>query len=107
MYVQKLQEEWSDNREKTNVILEFEGFIYDIAVNNGEDIINLLESILVENQEDKSEKAITFNALKNLIPTSILCKDTETGESSNCYEDMVLKLEAIKENENIDENKIL
>ncbi|MDP2395457.1 MAG: hypothetical protein Q8S84_08905 [bacterium] len=24
MYVQKLQEDWFDNREKTNVILEFE-----------------------------------------------------------------------------------
>jgi hypothetical protein len=34
MYVQKLQEQWSDNREKTNVILEFEGFIYDIEVLN-------------------------------------------------------------------------
>jgi hypothetical protein len=29
MYIQKLQEEWSDSREKTNVILEFEGFIDD------------------------------------------------------------------------------
>jgi len=30
MYIQKLQEEWFDNREKTNVILEFESFIDEI-----------------------------------------------------------------------------
>jgi hypothetical protein len=27
MYIQRLQEEWNDNREKTNIILEFESFI--------------------------------------------------------------------------------
>ncbi len=107
MYVQKLQEEWSDNRWKTNVILEFEGFIYDINVDNGDDIINLLESLLVEDQEDKSEKAIAFNALKNLIPVSIVCENKETLVSENCYEEMILKLEAIRDNPNIDENKIL
>ena len=107
MYVQKLQEEWWDNREKTNVILEFEGFIYEIAVDNWEEIINLLESLLVENQEDKSEKAITFNALKNLIPVDIVCVNEKTWESIQCYNDMLFKLEAIRDNDNIDENKIL
>jgi hypothetical protein len=98
MYVQKLQEEWSDNREKTNIILEFEGYIYDIAVANGDEIVDLLESLLVENQEDKSEKAITFNALKNLIPETVVCTDSVTSEVSNCYTDLVAKLEAIRDN---------
>jgi hypothetical protein len=30
MYVQKLQEEWFDNREKTNVILEFENYVTEV-----------------------------------------------------------------------------
>ena len=30
MYIQKLQEEWFDNREKTNVILEFENYINEV-----------------------------------------------------------------------------
>jgi len=107
MYVQKLQEEWSDNREKTNIILEFEGYIYDIAVANGDEIVDLLESLLVENQEDKSEKAITFNALKNLIPETVVCTDSVTSEVSNCYTDLVAKLEAIRDNWNVEENKLL
>jgi len=78
MYVQKLKEEWSDDREKTNIILEFEGFIYDMQITNGDDIIDLLESLLVENQQDKSEKAITYNALRNLLPISIICTDETT-----------------------------
>ena len=107
MYIQHLQEEWFDNREKTNIILEFEWFILDTWVSNSEEIVNLLEWLLVENQEDKSEKAITFNALKNLIPESIVCKDPNTLEETMCYDIMVAKLEAIKNNDNIDENKVL
>jgi hypothetical protein len=48
MYIQKLQEEWFDNREKTNVILEFEGFISEIPEIKTDEIINILESLLVE-----------------------------------------------------------
>ena len=107
MYIQKLQENWFDTREKTNVILEFEWFIVDTWVSNNEDIVNLLEWLLVENQVDKSDKAITYNALKNLIPQSIVCKNEKTLEETNCYDDLIKKLDAIKNNDNIDENKIL
>ena len=107
MYIQKLQEGWSDEREKTNVILEFEWFIDDLALDNGDEIINVLEWLLVENQNDKSEKAITYNALKNLIPTNIVCKDNETLVETLCYDKMIAKLDAIKNNDNIDENKVM
>ncbi len=107
MYVQKLQEEWNDNREKTNVILEFEWFIYDIWVNSWDEIINLLESLLVENQEDKSEKAITFNALKNLIPVWISCGEQSIWENESCYDSLVSKLEFIRDNDILEENKAL
>ncbi|MCD5385045.1 PKD domain-containing protein, partial [Candidatus Gracilibacteria bacterium] len=107
MYVQKLQEEWSDNREKTNIILEFEGYIYETGVKNADEIVNLLEGLLVENQNDKSDKAIAYNALKNLIPTSIVCKDINTGTEIACYDKLIAKLDVIKSNSNIDENKAL
>ncbi|MFK7779797.1 MAG: PKD domain-containing protein, partial [Candidatus Gracilibacteria bacterium] len=107
MYVQKLQEEWGDNREKTNVILDFEGFIYDIEISNTDEIINLLESLLVDNQKDQSEKAITFNALKNLLPTTIVCTDSTEGTQALCYEEMVLKLEGIRDSENIENSKVI
>jgi hypothetical protein len=48
MYVQKLQEEWFDDREKTNVILEFENYITEIEISDSDEIINILESLLVE-----------------------------------------------------------
>ena len=107
MYVQKLQENWFDNREKTNVILEFEWYIEESKIEKSDDIINLLESLLVDDQADKSEKSIAFTALKNLIPQTIVCKDAKTGKEANCYADLVAKLETIKNNDNIDENKVL
>jgi len=48
MYIQKLQEEWFDNTEKTRVILEFEAYISEVAPSEAEEIINTLESLLVE-----------------------------------------------------------
>jgi hypothetical protein len=92
MYIQKLQKEWLDVRERTNIILDIEVFIYNLSIGNEEEIINLLESLLVEGQNDKSEKAITFTALKNLIPLNILCKDLDSGKSYKCYDTLVSKL---------------
>jgi hypothetical protein len=111
MYVQKLQEEWFDIREKTNVIYEFENYIVEVDESNWEDAINLLESLLVEWQEDQSEKSIIFNALKNLLPQTILCNekldDGSIKEEKDCYKSLVEKLETIKENNNVEENKVL
>jgi len=111
MYVQKLQEEWFDNTEKTRVILEFEWYIYEIDANNAEEIVNILESLLIEWEEDRSEKNITFNALKNLIPTNIECKsssDTSSDtEENTCYAGLIEKLETIKSNNDVDENRLI
>ena len=107
MYIQKLQEGWFDNREKTNVIVEFEWYISDLWLKNSDEITNLLESLLVEDQKDKSEKSISFNALKNLIPESIVCPKIWTWATTDCYKFLVSKLEAIRDNENVEENKVL
>lgn len=111
MYVQKLKDEWNDNREKTNIIIEFEWFIEESNIANWKELIDLLESLLIEWETDKSEKSIAFNALKNLIPLGIKCNEKTqaeiTGEKLTCYDILIAKLEVIWENSNIDENKEL
>jgi hypothetical protein len=67
-YVQKLQENWNDNTEKTRTILDFENYIFELALPNQDELINILESLLVEGQEDQSAKQITYQALVNLVP---------------------------------------
>ncbi len=104
-YISKLQEEWSDSTEKTRTILDFEEYLYNIESNNKDTIIELLESLLVEWQVEKSEKNITFNALKSLLPENISCN--ETWNSSSCYEYLLEKLEQINNSNDIEKNKIL
>lgn len=109
MYVQRLKDEWNDNREKTNIILEFSNFIDEINVPRWSEIIDILESLLIEWTADRSEKAIAFNALKNLLPLNIVCLDWTNLEidwkTVTCYDLLVAKLEVIWENSNIDQNR--
>ena len=105
MFLQKLQAEWDDNREKTNIILDFESFIYDINISNTDEIIEILEWLLVENQEDKSEMAIAYNALKNLVPLKIECKDSIQLFEQTCYEYIIDLLTKIRDSDLIEDNK--
>ncbi len=96
-YVQKLQEEWFYVNEKTKVILEFESFIDSLWVSNGTEIINLLESFLIEWQEDQSLRNMAYNVVKNLIPKELVE-----------YDEIIANLEQIKQNPNkLEENKVL
>lgn len=112
-YVQRLQEEWNDEREKTNIIIEFEAFISEAQIPWWAELIDLLESLLVEWEVDKSEKSIAYVALKNLIPRSIQCvwKSLEELEwlenPMTCYDLLIAKLDIINQNSNVDENKVL
>ena len=73
-YLAKLQEEWFDHTEKTRVIIEFEQYIDSTGYTNSAEVIEILESLLVAGQEQKDDAAITYNALKNLIPDEISCE---------------------------------
>ncbi len=96
-YIQKLQEEWFYLNEKTKVILEFEAFIDSLWVSNGTEIINLLESFLIEWQEDQSLKNMAYNVVKNLIPKELVEHD-----------EIISNLDQIKSNpDKLEENKIL
>jgi hypothetical protein len=107
MYVQKLQEEWFDVAEKTKVIVEFEGYISEIDSTNAINIYGLLEALLLEGEDDKSEKNLMFVALKNLTPTNIECKLSTDTSDGKCYNAIVERLDVIKINNDIDENKAL
>jgi len=96
-YVQKLQEEWFYVNEKTKVILEFESYIDSLWISNATDIINLLESFLIEGQEDQSLRNMAYNVVKNLIPKELVE-----------YDEIIANLDQIKENpDKLEENKVL
>lgn len=107
LYVQKLQEEWFDVAEKTKTIVEFEGYISWIESSNSDIIYSLLEELLLEWDDDKSEKNLMFIALKNLTPTNIDCNLSTNIEGEKCYNAIIQRLELININSNIDENKAL
>ena len=100
-YIQKLQESWEDDMEKTKTILEFEWFLVESWVESTPDIIDLLESLLVEWQDEGDEKEIAFQALKALTPASIEC----SVEEWTCSELLISKLETIKNSSDVELNK--
>ncbi len=106
MYLQKLQEEWFDNMEKTRVIIEFETFIDSTWISEADSVIDILESFLVEDIRETDERVIAFNALKNLVPEDIEC-DYEKELYNNCKESVVSNLETIKNSSDLEVNKAL
>ncbi len=110
MYLQKLQEEWADDTEKTKVILEFEWYLDETDLKNKDELINILEWLLVEWEEDKSEKNVAYIALKNLVPDDAICEESWTWTINNglsCRDKIIEKLDAIKTNNDIELNKQL
>ncbi len=102
-YVQKLQENWNDNTEKTRTILDFESYIFELELTNEDELITLLESLLVEGQEDQSAKQITYQALINLVPSEIVCD----GGQKTCYDNILSKLDDIRNSNDTDYNKTI
>lgn len=105
-YLERLQWEWFDNTEKTKVILEFEWFLDNPEITNSTDIINLLESLLVEWQADQTQKWVSFNALKNLLREEVKC-EFDTKSFQNCKEYLVSLLETIRDENDLEKNKEL
>jgi hypothetical protein len=66
---------------------------------------------LVESEEDRSNKALLFNSLKNLIPKDVVCTETLAKEAESkkqtCQAILIEKLKLISENSNLEENKAL
>lgn len=108
MYIQRLKESWNDNREKTNVILEFSTFIDEESIDWGSEIIDILEWLLIDWEAEQSEKAIALTALKNMLPTDISCIEDEKleldWEKVSCYQLLTAKLDVIADNNVVEEN---
>lgn len=102
-FVQKLQENWNDPTEKTRTILDFENYIFGLQLQNEDELIQILESLLVEGQEDQSQKQITYQALVNLVPLEIQCEVPE----GTCYDTIISKLEDIRASDDVEYNKTL
>lgn len=84
-YVEALQSAWFDDREKTQVILDFEKYIDWLSFADKDSVINLLESFIVENDSDKSTRNMAMKVITSLIPK----------DNSN-YKAIVDKLEQLK-----------
>lgn len=100
-FVQKLQENWTDKTEKTRTIVDFEKYIAELQLENEAEIIDILESLLVEGEEDQSEMEVIYQALINLTPPEITCSVTE----GSCYDTLLKKLEMINDSEDVEKNK--
>jgi hypothetical protein len=59
------------------------------------------------NEDDKSEKNLIFVALKNLTPKDIKCELSSDLKDSTCYDAIIERLNVIKINTDIDQNKVL
>ncbi len=108
-YLYKLKEEWSDNYEKTQIINDFIWYLYWVEGDwseNINEVVDLLSSLLVEHEEDKSDQNVSFVALKNLTPDDISCSYSETDYSS-CKDYIVTTLETIKQSTDVETNKVL
>jgi len=100
-FVQKMQENWSDETEKVRTIIAFEEFLNITWYENADNIIDLLESLISEDFSD--EKAVAFEALKALIPNDIQC----SVETWTCKEWLIEKLVEIKNNSDTENNREL
>lgn len=101
-YLAKLQEEWFDHTEKTRVIIEFEQYIATTGYKNSDNVIDILESLLVEWQEDKSDQNITYRALVSLIPNDISCN---TESEISCQNYLISLIEDMKNSGDIEQNR--
>ncbi len=96
-FVSRLQAEWFYENEKTKIILDFVEYIDSIKLSSWDEIISLLESFLVDWQNDKSARNKAYNVVKWLLPKEIVW-----------YSSIIKNLDLIKENESkIEENKLL
>jgi len=102
-FVQRLQDEWFDVRWKTDTIVEMQMFLSQVPEYDPTEVNELLESFLVNDNADKWEREVAYNALQNLIPENVECETSD--EFSSCRNMLTAKLESIKNSTNLDENR--
>lgn len=68
----QVQENWSDDREKTKAIIDFQLAISELAISEDQknEFLTILDSFLLTDSETKDDVALATSVLKKLIPTS-------------------------------------
>lgn len=92
-FLQRLQSEWWDSGEKTRIILEFEWYIDSVGDKDSDEMISILESFLLEWDEDWEIRNMAYNVVKNLLPTTL-----------SGYDEIISRLDMIKQDPNDTEN---
>jgi len=103
-YLEQLKAEWGHPQEKTKVIIMFSGFVFDLPEWEGgvqkrtkDNVVDLLESLLVNGESNRSVQERAYFGIVGLIPEDI-----------DGYTDLMLLLDTIYANPaNVEENKIL
>lgn len=68
----QLQENWSDDREKTKTIIDFQMAVSELALQDSEKdaFLDILDGFLLTDSETKDDMALATSVLQKLIPTS-------------------------------------
>ena len=79
-YFSSLQDNWFDQREKTQTVIDFESYISGLALDDSvkNEFLTILDGFLISDSQTSSDIALAVNVLKTLIP-----------ESSSYYKEVV------------------
>lgn len=68
----QLQENWSDDREKTKTIIDFQSAISELAMPDADktELLTILDSFLLSDSEVKDDMALATSVLRKLIPST-------------------------------------
>lgn len=71
-YFSQLQENWSDDREKTKTIIDFQSAVSELAIKDEQkqEFLILLDSFLLSDSETKDDIGLATSVLEKLIPKS-------------------------------------
>jgi hypothetical protein len=68
----QLQENWSDDREKTKTIIDFQMMVSELALKDTQknEFLTILDSFLLTDSETKDDIGLATSVLQKLIPTT-------------------------------------
>ena len=105
-YVARLKDEWGDENERIKIIYEFDWFLNDSNIQNKDEIIEKIQELLLKWNDENNEKNVAFRALQWLTPWNIIC-EFNIEEYKTCKEYIDSTLQAIRNNDNLEQNKLL
>ena len=105
-YVARLKDEWGDENERIKIIYEFDWFLNDSEIQNKDEIIEKLQELLLKENDESNEKNIALRALQWLTSSDIVC-EYDNVEYTSCKNYIDSTLQTIRNNDDIEQNKLL